>query len=416
MTGPRWVSVPEDLGAITQIDAAAECAPWDAGMSTDGVERIWSAVELLYRTATHPAITLVLRRKGKIVLKRAIGCLSGNIPGEDDAPLAPLNPDAPICLFSASKAITALLLHKLVEDGKLRLEDRVCDHIPEFAAHGKDRVTIKQLLAHRAGIPALPIKHPDPALLQHWDALVQLLCYAPPEDPRFEKQAYHALTSGFIVGELVRRAGKIELRDALRQWFAEPLKLGSMSYGLPQAQRAQSPRNAFTGPRPFWPLSMYVQRILGVPFERAVQASNEDGYLSCVVPAGNIYASADDVSRIFQMLLNGGELDGVRVLRPETVADAIKPVGKIQYDGILMVPMRFSAGFMLGENPFGIFGPRSSRAFGHLGFISVLCWADPQRDISVALLNTGKSVAPAGALAIARLLGAISRSCPRVAD
>jgi CubicO group peptidase (beta-lactamase class C family) len=318
-----------------------------------------------------------------------------------------------VCLFSASKAITALLLHKLVEDGALSLDDRVADHIPEFAAQGKARVTVRQLLAHRAGIPSLPVKHPDPSLLQHWDALVHLLCLAPPEDPRFEKQAYHALTSGFIVGELVRRAGGIELRQALEKYLAAPLGLKTMSFGLPPDRRDAAPRNAFTGPRPFWPLSMYVQRIIGVPFDRAVDASNQDGYLSAVVPAGNIYASADDVCRVFQMLLDGGELDGVRVLKPDTVASAIRPVGKIQYDGILMVPLRFSAGFMLGENPFGLFGPRSARAFGHLGFVSVLCWADPDRDISVALLNTGKSVAPGGALAMARLLGAINRACPQ---
>ena len=112
------------------------------------------------------------------------------------------------------------------------------------------------------------------------------------------------------------------------------------------------------------------------------------------------------------MLLNGGELEGRRVLKAETVAEAIRPVGKLQYDGILMIPLRFSAGFMLGEAPFGLFGPNSTLAYGHLGFVSVLCWADPARDISVALLNTGKSVSPSGALGMARVLGAINRAGP----
>jgi CubicO group peptidase (beta-lactamase class C family) len=114
------------------------------------------------------------------------------------------------------------------------------------------------------------------------------------------------------------------------------------------------------------------------------------------------------------MLLNGGELDGVRVLERETVREAVKPVGKIQLDAILRVPLRFSAGFMLGERPFGLYGPNCREAFGHLGFVSVLCWADPARDISVAFLNTGKSVAPMGVIRIARVLGAINRACPQV--
>jgi hypothetical protein len=78
---------------------------------------------------------------------------------------------------------------------------------------------------------------------------------------------------------------------------------------------------------------------------------------------------------------------------------------------MLRIPIRYSAGFMLGENPFGLYGPRCASAFGHLGFISVLCWADPSRDLSVAFLNTGKSVAPVGVLRLARVLGAISRAC-----
>ncbi len=409
----RYVAVPRDLRDVTRIDYAAEVAPSDVGMTASAVSRIWRAVEQVYQSGTHPAMTLVIRRRGKIVIKRAIGCLSGNGPGED-GPCVPLDPDAPICLFSASKAITALLLHKCVEDGKLKLDDRVADHIPEFAAHGKDRVTIRQLLAHRAGIPALPIKNPDPALLQHWDALVHMLCLAPPDDPHFQKQAYHALTSGFIVGELVQRASGMKLRDALRKWIAEPLSLRTLTFGLPTEQRKLSPANHLTGPKPFWPITTYARRIIGVPFERAVEASNTDGYLDSVVPAGNIYASADDASKVFQMLLNGGELDGVRLFKRETVQEAIKPVGKIQLDAILRIPLRFSAGFMLGERPFGLFGPDCLQAFGHLGFVSVLCWADPQRDISVALLNTGKSVAPTGVLRLARLLGAINRGCPPV--
>lgn len=413
MLKSRLVKVPRDLSAITTIDHAAECDPRDAGMSAAGIERIWKAVEGLYRTGTQPAITLAIRRHGRLVMKRAIGNLRGNGPGEI-GPHTPLSPDAPVCLFSASKAISSLLIHKLVEQNKLSLDDRVADHIPDFAAHNKGQVTIRQLLAHRAGIPTIPMQHPDPAMLQHWDALVHMLCLAPPSDPLFQKQAYHALTSGFIVGELVRRASGRELRDLMHEWFEVPLKLRYLNFGLPPELREQSPHNHNTGPKPFWPVTMISKRILGVPLDRATEASNSDGFQDAVVPAGNLYASADDASRVFQMLLNGGELDGVRVLKPETVAEAIRPIGRPQFDGMLMVPIRFSAGFILGETPFGLYGPRTAQAFGHLGFLSILCWADPARDISVSLLNTGKSVSPTGVLALVRVLGAINRACARL--
>ncbi|MGQ0587561.1 MAG: serine hydrolase, partial [Gammaproteobacteria bacterium] len=127
-------------------------------------------------------------------------------------------------------------------------------------------------------------------------------------------------------------------------------------------------------------------------------------------------ATADETCRVFQMLLARGNYNGTQVFRPETVSEARRPVGPMQIDGMLRIPIRSSAGFMLGENPFGLYGPRGRQAFGHLGFISVLCWADPSRDISVAFLNTGKSVSPTGVVRLTRVLGAISRAFPQVRE
>ncbi|MDD3765075.1 MAG: serine hydrolase [Nevskiales bacterium] len=413
LTRKTRTAVPRRLGTLTQIDHAAETRPQDLGLDPKKVARIWTAMERLYRTGLHPAMTLVVRRHGRIVLKRAIGALRGNGPGER-GPVVPLSPDAPLCLFSASKSVSALLIHKLVEDGRMRLEDLVVDYIPEFGAHGKRRVTIRQLLSHRAGVPAIPDVDPTPELLRDWDRAVRMLCEAEPFDEHFERQAYHALTAGYIVGELVRRVGGIDLHDALQQWVAEPLGCRYLTYGLPEAQRDDAPHHYCTGPHPVWPLSRYIKDIVGVPFDAAVAASNTEAFLASVVPAGNIYASADDASRVFQMLLDGGVYEGRRLFRPETVAEAIHPVGRMQWDGTLRFPLRFSAGFMLGEEPFGLYGPHCGQAFGHLGFISVLCWADPQRDISVALLNSGKSVAPSGLVRLWGVLEAISRACPPV--
>jgi CubicO group peptidase (beta-lactamase class C family) len=406
----KLAEVPDDLAEVSTIDRAAECDPKDVGLEPARVEAIWHAVEDLYRSGLQPAMTLVIRRHGKIVLKRGIGCLSGNAPG-DEGPLVPIHPDAPLSLFSASKAITALLVHKLVEQGKVALEHRVAEYIPKFAARGKDRVTVRQLMAHRAGIPLLPVQDPDPELLKHWDAIVDMLCAAKPADAKFQKQAYHALTAGFILGELVRRASGRELPELMKEWLAEPLGCEYLTYGLAPGLRSRAPVNVFTGPRPFWPINTFAHRILGVSFERAVEASNSEAFLTGIVPAGNIYASADDACRVFQMLLDHGKHNGTRVFEAATVAEAIRPVGPMQVDGMLRIPIRYSAGFMLGENPFGLYGPKCSQAFGHLGFIAVLCWADPARDLSVAFLNTGKSVAPMGVIKLARVLGAISRAC-----
>lgn len=405
------IAVPRHLDTVTRVDHAAECPPQDVGMTAQGVQKIWRSVESMYGSGLQPAITLVIRRHGRIVMKRAIGAVSGNAPG-DRGPLVALDPDAPVCLFSASKAISALLLHKLIEQGRLTLDDRIADTIPEFAQRGKGRVTVRQLLGHRAGIPDIPHVDPSPELLLQWDEIVRLLCEAEPFDPDFNKQAYHALTAGFIVGELLRRITGRELPELLREWIAEPLGCKHMTYGLSAAARAHAPRNVCTGIAPVWPLTRLAKQVLGVPFEAAVEASNADAFYAAVVPAGNIWATADETSRVFQMLLNGGTLDGVQVFKPETVAEMIKPVGRrFQFDRTLGIPLRFSTGFMLGGNPVGLYGLNSRRAFGHIGFMTVICWADPARDISVALLNTGKSLSPTGLLRAAQVVGAIGAAC-----
>jgi CubicO group peptidase (beta-lactamase class C family) len=411
--GGRRVRVPNDIGRVTTIDRDAEADPKDVGLDPLRVEGIWNAVEDLYRSGLQPAMTLVVRRHGRIVLKRSIGCLSGSTPG-DHGPPVPIQPDSPVSLFSASKAISALLVHKLIELNKLSLDDHVADHIPKFAQKGKGRVTVRQLMAHRAGIPLLPLQDPEPELLKHWDAIVDMLCAAKPADAKFQKQAYHALTAGFIIGELVRRVSGRELPELLKEWIAQPLGAKYLTYGLAPELRHLAPQNHFTGPKVFWPINSFAKRILGVSFERATEASNSDAFLSGVVPAGNIYATADEASRVYQMLLDQGKFNGTRLFNAETVQQATRPVGPMQIDGMLRIPIRYSAGFMLGENPFGLYGPRCSHAFGHLGFIAVLTWADPSRDLSVAFLNTGKSVAPIGVLRLARVLGAISRACPPV--
>lgn len=411
--GKRRVQVAEDLAALTTIDHAAECDPVEAEMTSAGVNHIWQTVEHLYRSGVHPALTLVVRRRGKIIIKRSLGCVSGNMAGHG-GPLHVLEPDAPQCLFSASKAVTALLIFKLIEQGKLSLEDRVTDYLPEFGQQGKGHITLLDLMSHRAGVPFIPAEHRDPDLLRDYDRVVQLICEAPSVDGGKRVQSYHALTAGFLIGEIIRRVGDIELNDALHDWLAKPLGCEYLTYGIAPEHRDQVPLNVATGQPLLWPFNHYMERIVALPFEDAITASNEDAFMSSVVPAGNMYASADDLGRVFEMLLNGGLWEGERVLSEASVAAATRPVSRPKIDRTIMLPMRYSPAFMMGEKPFGLYGPNCGQAFGHLGFLNLLGWADPQRDISATFLNTGKSMAITGVARLYRVLTAINKECTAV--
>ena len=151
----RRCRVPKDLQTVTTV--AAEANPSDVAMTRDGIEAIWSSVENLYKSGIHPAIALCVRRKGEVVIDRAIGHASGN--GPQDAPDVPkvlATPDTPFCIFSASKGTTATLIHLLDERRLLHTGDPVAEYLPEFARNGKAYITIGHLLAHRAAIPQMP--------------------------------------------------------------------------------------------------------------------------------------------------------------------------------------------------------------------------------------------------------------------
>ena len=149
--------VPNDLAAVTAINEAAEVDPRAVDVADDGVEAIWRAAERLYRSGIHPAIQLCVRRHGEVLIDRAIGHASGNGPDDPHARRkVPATPATPFNIFSASKAVTAMLIHLLDQRRLLHLNDPVCEYIPEFAAHGKDSITIQHVLTHRAGIPNLP--------------------------------------------------------------------------------------------------------------------------------------------------------------------------------------------------------------------------------------------------------------------
>ncbi|MGB1581104.1 MAG: serine hydrolase domain-containing protein [Nevskiales bacterium] len=410
LVGKRRVQVAEDLAEVTRIDHAAECDPVAVEMSSAGVNKIWQSVEHLYRAGIHPALTLVLRRRGQIVLKRSIGCVRGNAPGHA-GPLHVLEPDAPQCLFSASKSITALLVFKLIEQGKLSLDDEVTQYLPEFGQGGKGHITLLDLMTHRAGVPYIPKEQRDPELLRDFDRVVQLICASPSQDQGKRRQAYHALTAGFIIGEIIKRVADRELNELLSDWLAKPLGCQYLSYGIAPEHREQVPLNIVTGQRLFWPVSEWMERLTAVPFEDAVAASNEDAFMSSVVPAGNIYAAADDLCKIFEMLLNGGSWQGEQVLSETSVHMATRPMGKRRLDRTILLPMRYSPAFMLGEDPIGVYGPGSGDAFGHIGFLNLLGWADPRRDISATFLNTGKSLALAGIARHFGVLRSINNAC-----
>jgi len=397
---------------VTSRNATGEVDPRAVGLERVDVDAIWAAVVRLYRTGLHPAISLCVRRRGEIVLDRAIGHLRGNAPGEArDAPKTLVRHDSLFNFFSASKAVTAMVIHLLDERRMLHLDDAVVEYFPEFGKHGKEGVTVRQLLTHRAGIPAVRDVKVDTGLLTDPDRLLAILCDAKPVSVPGRRLAYHALTGGFVLGEIVRRVTGRDVRRVLREEILEPLGFATFDYGVPASRVGEVAVNAFTGLPAFPPQSWALQRALGLGVRQATEMSNDPRYMTGIVPSGNIIGTAAEASRFFQLLLEEGELDGIRVFDRRTVRRAVREQSYLEFDWFLGMPVRYAMGFMLGADHFTPYGPHTGRAFGHLGFTNVIAWADPARNISVGLMTSGKPFITPGQIAWLNVAKTISGRC-----
>jgi len=411
----KIIHIVDDLKTVTSYNPADEVKPETAGMRQEDVDAIWEGVENYYRSGIHPAITLCIRRQGKIIVNRAIGHTKGN--GPDDNPKTrkkPITPQTPICQFSASKAITALLVHLLVEKGAINLTDPVCHYIPEFGACGKTDITIFHVLSHRSGFPVVP-KNIDSKTLFDFDGMVKKICESKPKYAADRTLSYHAITGGFILGEIIKRVTGNDIRTFLNDTIRKPLGFKYFNFGMPADEQKTAATNYATGLPVVFPLSKIVSRSLGREWDEIVRISNTPEFLQAIIPAGNLYATADEISQFFQLLLNGGTLNGIRIFDPLTVRRATIQAGKTQIDRTMVVlPMRYSAGLMLGSNPISLFGPYTKDAFGHWGFFNSFSWADPERDVAVSLLTTGKALLGAHLVKHFQLLSRISKHCPKV--
>jgi CubicO group peptidase (beta-lactamase class C family) len=387
----RRIHIPPELEPITSI--ADEADPEPLGIPRETIEHIWAGAVDLYRSGVHPALTLCLRRHGQVVLDRAIGHARGN--GPDDRPDTPkilATPETPFCVYSSSKAFTAMVVHRLVEEGALALDDRIAHYIPDYAQHGKADTTIGHVLSHRAGVPTLPPELFDLDRIGDRELMSAAIADSKPFVKPGSRLAYHAVSGGFVIAEVIYRATGQSVRDVLRERILEPLGFRWSNYGVSGGEVPAVGRSYTTGPRLLPPLSTLSRRVLGAPIAEVVELSNDPRFLTAIVPSANIVTTAHELSRFFEIFRCGGELDGVRVMAPETLRTALTEQSRLEIDLSLVFPTRFSYGLMLGAKLLSLYGRDTDLAFGHLGLINIMGWADPERGISGGLITSGKAL------------------------
>lgn len=290
-------------------------------------------------------------------------------------------------VFSATKAATAVCAHLLAERGELDLDAPVARYWPEFAAGGKEKITVRQLLSHRAGLPVIDRMLPVAAMLS-WEPMVEALAAQRPVWPPGTAQGYHGRTFGWLVGEVIRRVSGRSPGRFFAEEIAGPFGI-DWFIGLPESERERvgklvnDPPGTGTLPMPLEELPPEFREIAAAAADpeslmnRAFGFTEEEidfddpAVQAAEMPSSNGICTARGLARFYAGLI--GEVGGARILKPETVAGAVAEQS-FEPDKVMVMPIRFGSGFMLPGGFTTLAGPES---FGHPGRGGSLGYADP---------------------------------------
>jgi len=291
---------------------------------------------------------------------------------------APWTPDTLVNIWSATKGLTATLMARLVERGLVDYEAPVARYWPAFAQGGKADIRVIDLLTHQSGLNGFAA----PTTIEEfadWDLLTGRLAEQAPFWPPRAHASYHAMTHGFLAGEVARQVTDRTPRELFRAELGEPLG-ADVHLGLPPAERhrlAPIVEPAHWTTSPGGAVDPIAAPATINPAPRPDWANRED-WRGGQVPAANGHASADGLARIYGALANGGELDGVRLLQPATIAELARARTDGQ-DHMLGVRI-WAAGMSL--NATGTWGPNPA-TFGHSGWGGAFGCADPQAGLGI---------------------------------
>ena len=305
--------------------------------------------------------------------------------------------DTLVNTYSTTKGMTAICAHRLVEQGLLDLDAPVVQYWPEFGAAGKEESPVRWLLSHQSGLPA--IRKPMPAeSLFDWTAMCAALAEQEPWWKPGSQHGYHPLTYGFLVGEIIRRAGGRSVGRMFREDVAEPLD-ADFHIGLDAVhdQRVANLIGGIAPPKPEpgqpaikikGPMGDFMRdmtdpsTMVGAAFNNPNMSPgtvNSRKWRAAEIPAANGHGTARALARIYGALACGGEVDGVRIL-DETSIDRARTEQVSGPDATLgQLPMRYGLGFML-RSDFMPLSPNPN-SFGHPGAGGSIGMADPNAGV-----------------------------------
>lgn len=334
-------------------------------------ELIQRHIDALVATGAETGVQVAIYRDGVLIVDAVAGTA-------DPATGRPVTSDTPIFSFSTGKNMAATLAHALVARGFLDYDSPLTDFWPEFGVHGKATATLRHVLTHTVGLPAMP-RQITPGELPDWSRVCASLAAAEPRWRPGAALGYHAYTFGYLVGELARRATGRPMRELLREWITTPLGIeGQLYFAVPneslpglarlEQQAGQCAADSDDG-----------DAILALwESQPSADFGNNGDILRADVPSVGT-ATAHGLAAMYDAVLRGELVD--RALLPELSAVAFDGV-----DHVFGTPARMALGFPIGR--MGAPAEENSVAFGWPGGGGSYAYADPARGVAFALTKT----------------------------
>ena len=328
--------------------------------------------------------------------------------------------------FSTTKGVVATIVHRLVDRGLLDYDAPVATYWPEFATAGKGSITLRQLLDHQAGLHDVRGLVDSTEGLLDWNNMVKLLAEAEPAWEVGTRSAYHALTYGYLVGEVIRRVTGLTVNEALQREIVEPLGVGQMYIGAPPAVRSDIAEQ-LVDPKSLDRLfrtTKYLSRFerfeplySALVVDDLVDVATTEHIHDGEIPAANGVFSARSLARMYAALATPDDFDAPPLVSAETMREAtrIQTTGdgrtgtKVGRDAGVLLNMNWRLGYHLIGTTSGVL----PRAFGHFGFGGSGAWGDPDSGLAVAMILNQVGGTPFGDTKMLRIGGAAVRSAKR---
>ncbi|MCL8014053.1 serine hydrolase domain-containing protein [Streptomyces sp. AS02] len=358
------------------------------GMVAEGFEPVRTAFVRNFETLGERGAAIAVYRDGRKVVDLWAGTkdVDGTEPWEHGTAQV---------VRSATKGVAAAVPLLLHQRGVLDLDAPVAAYWPEFKAHGKERLLVRHVLNHRAGLPVLDRPLTPAQALDPRRGPEAVAAQAPAWEPGTD-HGYHALTYGWMLDELVRRVTGRWAGEWLATEVTGPLG-ADLWLGLPEAETARVGRaGRVDGPEPVGGLRSRPKRSVTEAYDdpdsltrRAFAAitpfpdQNDPAYRAAALPATNGIATADGLARVYAGLI--GKVDGVRLFDPHTL-ELARTEESSGPDRVLIVNTRFALGYMLHGTASPLLGPTS---FGHPGRGGALGFADPDSGIAFGYVTNG---------------------------